>query len=48
MISRYYDTFANGLSLIIKDEEGSIKSILIASISLLIILAGINAPNFGL
>lgn len=39
-------SFAKGLSLKIKDEEASKKSLIIAAISLLIILAGITGLQY--
>lgn len=41
-------SLVNAISLKLKDENGKayIKSIILASISLLIILAGVVAPNF--
>lgn len=38
-------SFALGLAEIIKDEKASGKNMLIAAVSLLIILAGVVAPN---
>jgi len=40
-------SFSNGLAEIIKDENAPSKSIFIAAISLLIILAGVVAPAFN-
>ena len=37
-------SFAKGVSLISKDEETGVKSILMAGIALTVILAGITAP----
>jgi hypothetical protein len=35
------------ISSLVKDDKASMKPALVASISLLIILAGITAPNFN-
>ncbi|NEU31738.1 hypothetical protein GN156_13285 [bacterium LRH843] len=40
-------SFAYGLTEMIKNEHASLKSIFLAGVSLLIILAGVTAPAFG-
>lgn len=40
-------SFVYAISSLVKDEKASMKPVVVASISLLIILAGITAPNFN-
>lgn len=40
-------SFVYAISSLVKDEKASMKPVVVASISLLIILTGITAPNFN-